>query len=186
MTPPGPAFQDCTGSCHENVPAPKAVSSNTSPNKEVIKKTIYILQVFLAFWAMAYVTADPKAEAKAEAEAEASALLSNYYGAHHPSVYQYVTGYDQQYQQYLQYYQARQAGYYNPYIPFQNPYAAYNPYAYPNYYYPGYPTQGKSRKRRNMWSDDFRRFSNPLPTMSDNFYYVTSDFFWSFWTPFDL
>ena len=27
MTSPGPAFQECTGSCHENVPAPKAVSS---------------------------------------------------------------------------------------------------------------------------------------------------------------
>ena len=25
---PGPDFQECTGSCHENVPAPKAVSSN--------------------------------------------------------------------------------------------------------------------------------------------------------------
>ena len=25
---PGPAFQECTGSCHENVPVPKAVSSN--------------------------------------------------------------------------------------------------------------------------------------------------------------
>jgi hypothetical protein len=23
MTSPGPAFQECTGSCHENVPAPK-------------------------------------------------------------------------------------------------------------------------------------------------------------------
>ena len=45
---------------------------------------------------------------------------------------------------------------------------------------------GKSRKRRNMRSDDFRRFLNPLPTMSNNFYYGTSDFFWSFWTPFDL
>ena len=142
---------------------------------------------------MAYATADPEAEAKAEAkaeaeaEAEASALFSNYYGAYHPSVYQYATGYHQQYQQYLQYYQARQAAsYYNPYNPYQNPYAAYNPYAYPNYYYPGYPTQGKSRKRRELRSDDFRRFSSPLPTISDNFYYVTSDFFWSFWTPFDL
>ena len=28
MTSPGPAFQECTGSCHENVPALKAVSSN--------------------------------------------------------------------------------------------------------------------------------------------------------------
>ena len=28
MTSPGPAFQECTGSCHENVPARKAVSSN--------------------------------------------------------------------------------------------------------------------------------------------------------------
>ena len=28
MTSPGPAFQECTGSCHENVPAPKAVSSD--------------------------------------------------------------------------------------------------------------------------------------------------------------
>ena len=27
MTPPGPAFQECTGSCHENVPAPKVASS---------------------------------------------------------------------------------------------------------------------------------------------------------------
>ena len=27
MTSPGPAFQECNGSCHENVPAPKAVSS---------------------------------------------------------------------------------------------------------------------------------------------------------------
>ena len=27
MTSPGPAFQECTGSCHENVPAQKAVSS---------------------------------------------------------------------------------------------------------------------------------------------------------------
>ena len=73
---------------------------------------------------MAYAKADPEAEAKAEAEAEAeaSALFSNYYGAYHPSVYQYATGYHQQYQQYLQYYQARQAGYYNPYNPYlQNP-----------------------------------------------------------------
>ena len=28
MTSPGPAFQECTGSCHENVPTSKAVSSN--------------------------------------------------------------------------------------------------------------------------------------------------------------
>ena len=28
MTSPGPAFQEYTGSCHENVSAPKAVSSN--------------------------------------------------------------------------------------------------------------------------------------------------------------
>ena len=28
MTLPGPAFQEYTGSCHENVPAPEAVSSN--------------------------------------------------------------------------------------------------------------------------------------------------------------
>ena len=28
MTSPGPAFQECTGSCHENVPAPKAVLSD--------------------------------------------------------------------------------------------------------------------------------------------------------------
>ena len=28
MTSPGPAFQECTRSCHENVPAQKAVSSN--------------------------------------------------------------------------------------------------------------------------------------------------------------
>ena len=28
MTSPGPAFQECTESCHENVPAPKAVSSD--------------------------------------------------------------------------------------------------------------------------------------------------------------
>ena len=28
MTSPGPAFQDCTLSCHENVPVPKAVSSD--------------------------------------------------------------------------------------------------------------------------------------------------------------
>ena len=28
MTSPGPAFQECTRSCHENVPAPKAVSSD--------------------------------------------------------------------------------------------------------------------------------------------------------------
>ena len=28
MTSPGSAFQKRTGSCHENVPAPKAVSSN--------------------------------------------------------------------------------------------------------------------------------------------------------------
>ena len=27
MTSPGPAFQECTESCHENVPAPKVVSS---------------------------------------------------------------------------------------------------------------------------------------------------------------
>ena len=27
MTSPGPAFQECTGSCHVDVPAPKAVSS---------------------------------------------------------------------------------------------------------------------------------------------------------------
>ena len=148
--------------------------------------------------ALAYATADPEAEAKAEAEAEAeaSALFSNYYGAYHPSVYQYATGYHQQYQQYLQYYQARQAGYqnqqYQQYLQYyqaqqagyQNPYAAYNPYAYPNYYYPGYPTQGKSRERRHMQSDDFREFSTTLPTMSDNFYHVESDFFWSFWTSF--
>ena len=28
MTSPGPTFQEFTGSCHENVPAPKGVSSN--------------------------------------------------------------------------------------------------------------------------------------------------------------
>ena len=28
MTSPGPAFQECNGSCHENVPAPQAVPSN--------------------------------------------------------------------------------------------------------------------------------------------------------------
>ena len=28
MTSPGPAFQECTGSCLENVPAQKAVSSD--------------------------------------------------------------------------------------------------------------------------------------------------------------
>ena len=28
MTSPGPAFQDCTGSCHENVSNPKVVSSD--------------------------------------------------------------------------------------------------------------------------------------------------------------
>ena len=28
MTSPGPAFRECTGSCHENVLAPRAVSSN--------------------------------------------------------------------------------------------------------------------------------------------------------------
>ena len=28
MTSPGPALQECTGSCHENVPAPKVVSSD--------------------------------------------------------------------------------------------------------------------------------------------------------------
>ena len=28
MTSPGTAFQECTGSCHENVPAPNAVSSD--------------------------------------------------------------------------------------------------------------------------------------------------------------
>ena len=28
MTSPGPAFQQCTGSCHENFPNPKAVSSD--------------------------------------------------------------------------------------------------------------------------------------------------------------
>ena len=28
MTSPGPTFQECTGSCHENVPALKAVSSD--------------------------------------------------------------------------------------------------------------------------------------------------------------
>ena len=28
MILPAHAFQECTGSCHENVPAPKAVSSN--------------------------------------------------------------------------------------------------------------------------------------------------------------
>ena len=28
MTSPGPAFQECTGSCHENGPTPKAVSSD--------------------------------------------------------------------------------------------------------------------------------------------------------------
>ena len=28
MTSPGPAVQECTGSCHENVPAPKVVSSD--------------------------------------------------------------------------------------------------------------------------------------------------------------
>ena len=28
MTLPGPAFQEYTGSCHENIPVPKAVSSD--------------------------------------------------------------------------------------------------------------------------------------------------------------
>ena len=31
ITSPGPAFQECTGSYHENVPAPKAVSSDLPP-----------------------------------------------------------------------------------------------------------------------------------------------------------
>ena len=31
MISPGPAFQECTGSCHENVPTPNAVSP-LSPN----------------------------------------------------------------------------------------------------------------------------------------------------------
>ena len=30
MTSPGPAFQECTGSCHVNVPAPKVVSSQSA------------------------------------------------------------------------------------------------------------------------------------------------------------
>ena len=33
MTSPGPAFQECTGSCHVNVPAPKAVSSQAAINR---------------------------------------------------------------------------------------------------------------------------------------------------------
>ena len=28
LTSTGPTFQECTGSCHDNIPAPKAVSSN--------------------------------------------------------------------------------------------------------------------------------------------------------------
>ena len=28
MTSPGPAFQECTGPCHENVPTPKVVLSD--------------------------------------------------------------------------------------------------------------------------------------------------------------
>ena len=28
MTSPGPAFKECTGSCHDNVPAPNGVSSD--------------------------------------------------------------------------------------------------------------------------------------------------------------
>ena len=30
MTSPGPDFQECTGSCHVNVPAPKVVSSQSA------------------------------------------------------------------------------------------------------------------------------------------------------------
>ena len=29
LTSPGPAFQECTGSCHVNVPAPKVVLSQS-------------------------------------------------------------------------------------------------------------------------------------------------------------
>ena len=34
MTSQGPAFQECTGSCHENVPAPKAVSSDLRSSED--------------------------------------------------------------------------------------------------------------------------------------------------------
>jgi hypothetical protein len=33
MTSPGPAFQECTGSCHVNVPNPKVASSQSAINR---------------------------------------------------------------------------------------------------------------------------------------------------------
>ena len=52
---PGPAFQECTGSCHENVPAPKVVSSNLQLTDsltvlawiEIVAILVYILSTIL-------------------------------------------------------------------------------------------------------------------------------------------
>ena len=38
MTSPRPAFQECIGFCHENVPAPKAVSSDLQSTDAYVTK----------------------------------------------------------------------------------------------------------------------------------------------------
>ena len=50
MTSTGPAFQECTGSCHENVPAPKVVSSICDVNRCSSKYTFFLnsLQLILS------------------------------------------------------------------------------------------------------------------------------------------
>ena len=51
MTPPGPAFQECTGSCHENVSALKVASSDLRLTKGLTElariEIVTILQHFI-------------------------------------------------------------------------------------------------------------------------------------------
>ena len=45
MTSPGPAFQEFTGSCHKNVSAPKAVSSDLQSSDVLAKIEIVAIMV---------------------------------------------------------------------------------------------------------------------------------------------
>ena len=46
---PGPAFQECTGSYHENVPAPKAVSSDLQSTDLTVLAWIEIVAILVHY-----------------------------------------------------------------------------------------------------------------------------------------
>jgi hypothetical protein len=49
MTSPGPAFQECTESCHVNVPAPKAVSSQSAIDCLTVLARIEIVAILVHY-----------------------------------------------------------------------------------------------------------------------------------------